>query len=672
MSVSEPILFDRGSLSLYLCARNLSGNMKKRLLSVIAVCGLLSPMAIAQAPGGITGNLQTWFDANQASGSPVVTWNNMGSNANVSALTSPNGGTMSSEDPKANYNDIIKCNGGYNGTFHAEVDNRTDVISGNQVTMYVAYQKRNFPDLAFNFHSSVQTIGSGASGNQWRAWGFRHAGLGSLFSNGTSYPYNNASQSQMSMNAAFAGLHGVANSKGGNTLNGNDMAYNNVGGFYNGSVKMEVSVGYWPGYGMKRGVMEAMLWDRALNDIERARVESYLAIKYGITLGINGTSENYVSPTNGNIIWDVTANAGYNHDIAGISRSDASGLNQTKSHSTNGAAAGIFTDILTVANGPNFGTPLAFSADDSHFLWGNNGAPALNTGAIVNYPTDAGELIETVFQRVWKASEVGTVGTVTLEFDMNDVPGVAVVPGANDLSQVRLLIDEDGDFSSGASALVPFSFDNTTNIVQFRHNFTAAGADPRGGFFFTLGSVDESVAPLPVELMVFNVLTEGCQNMITWSTATETNSDYFIIDRSMNMIDWEHVATVDGAGQSLEQIDYQYRDGEFTTNGIQYYRLTQVDFDGTKTILKVDGVNAFCEDNVAPIMYPNPAKEQFFIESSMVGKVIVQDLNGRIVKEEVIAEGVTTVNLLDVSKGTYMVVMHLNNGKLFTTPFVKL
>ena len=66
----------------------------------------------------------------------------------------------------------------------------------------------------------------------------------------------------------------------------------------------------------------------------RNRIQTYLAIKYGITLGIQGTSQDYVN-SDGTVIWDQSANVGYNYDITGIGRDDVSGLNQKQSRSVN-------------------------------------------------------------------------------------------------------------------------------------------------------------------------------------------------------------------------------------------------------------------------------------------------------------------------------------------------
>ena len=635
-----------------------------------------SVLCWAQTPGGVSSNLQTWFDANNGtSGSPVNQWNNLGPNANITKLTSVNGGTLFSADEKANYNNIVKTSGGYNGTFHAEVPTRTQLISGNEVTMYVAYQKKSSPDLTFEFHGSIQTDPASNGANQWLAWGFRHSGKGTHFSNGQDHLYNNVYLSTMSKNSGFAGLYGRSNSTGGNSLDGINSNYGNIGSFHAGGNYMELSIGYWPGYGMKRGVMEAILWDRNLSLAERKRVETYLAIKYGITLGFNGTSMDYISPTTGNVIWSNTSNAGFNSDIAGLGRSDVSGLSQLKSHSTNGPNSGDFNDILTVSNGTNFNTPSSLSSDDSYFIWGHNGGATNNTGTIVNFPTDNGEVIETIFSRQWKSQETGTVGTVMLEFDMNGVAGVGAVAGSNDLANLRLLIDEDGDYSFGATSISPSSFDNTTNIAYFEIDFVPSTANPlaqNNGFFFTLGSTEVNATPLPVTLESINVQGNDCANRLFWTTLSEQNSSHFTILRSLDLVNWATVGSVEAAGTSTSKLNYSFRDAGFDQNGMVYYKLIQFDTDGTKTELGIVGVDAFCQTNIEPMIYPNPVANDLMIKSANAGSVIVMDIQGKIVLSQDLSVGLSVFDVTNIDSGVYVVLINENNGRSFKEKFIKL
>jgi hypothetical protein len=85
--------------------------------------------------------------------------------------------------------------------------------------------------------------------------------------------------------------------------------------------------------------------------------------------------------------------------------------------------------------------------------------------------------------------------------------------------------------------------------------------------------------PLPVELIYFEGIKYPNSNLLKWSTASESNSDYFSIERSTDGENWQQVAVKSSAGNSTEKINYSYLDNidQFT---IHYYRLVQYDIDG--------------------------------------------------------------------------------------------
>jgi hypothetical protein len=87
-------------------------------------------------------------------------------------------------------------------------------------------------------------------------------------------------------------------------------------------------------------------------------------------------------------------------------------------------------------------------------------------------------------------------------------------------------------------------------------------------------------SPLPVELTAFNVEAKEKTNRIYWTTATEQNSDYFDVERSVNGGEWDNVGRIQSAGNSSSTIHYELEDRSFEPT-INYYRLKQVDFDGT-------------------------------------------------------------------------------------------
>ena len=86
---------------------------------------------------------------------------------------------------------------------------------------------------------------------------------------------------------------------------------------------------------------------------------------------------------------------------------------------------------------------------------------------------------------------------------------------------------------------------------------------------------------LPVELISFDGKATEQGNQLSWQTLTESHNDYFVVERSIDGENWVEVATVDGAGSSRDILNYSITDNAFASNTMNYYRLSQVDFDGT-------------------------------------------------------------------------------------------
>jgi hypothetical protein len=88
---------------------------------------------------------------------------------------------------------------------------------------------------------------------------------------------------------------------------------------------------------------------------------------------------------------------------------------------------------------------------------------------------------------------------------------------------------------------------------------------------------------LPIELMSFEGYNNKEYNVITWVTASESNNDYFTLQRSLDAFDWETIEIRKGAGTSQLPIFYEYKDYSYIKDSPNYYRLVQSDYDGTKT-----------------------------------------------------------------------------------------
>ncbi len=123
--------------------------------------------------------------------------------------------------------------------------------------------------------------------------------------------------------------------------------------------------------------------------------------------------------------------------------------------------------------------------------------------------------------------------------------------------------------------------------------------------FFMLGS--GSGNSLPVDLISFNVGNDDLNNVITeWSILSQVNNDYFTIERSLNIVDWEEVRKINGEGNNNTQIDYRYVDDN-PFKGLSYYRLKQTDYNGNFEIFPPKSVIIKDEMTVGLTIKPNPA-----------------------------------------------------------------
>jgi hypothetical protein len=157
----------------------------------------------------------------------------------------------------------------------------------------------------------------------------------------------------------------------------------------------------------------------------------------------------------------------------------------------------------------------------------------------------------------------------------------------------------------------------------------------KGSFsLFAIGG--SPVSPLPIVLAEFTAVCEDEGVMLNWITESEINNERFFIHRSADLIQWEEVLTLPGAGNSNAPLSYNARD-ERPLRGISYYRLTQQDYDGAAE--SFDPVSVYCrlEDaGNALHVYPNPAEDVFSVSlyaSQTIPESILElsDLNGRVV-----------------------------------------
>lgn len=135
---------------------------------------------------------------------------------------------------------------------------------------------------------------------------------------------------------------------------------------------------------------------------------------------------------------------------------------------------------------------------------------------------------------------------------------------------------------------------------------------------------------LPIELLAFEVFPNPPIDIrLDWLTAVEENNAYFIVERSSDGRKFEAIGEVQGAGNSFVEQRYNFSDTQ-PHSGINYYRLVQVDYDGTRHYHKV--VSALYSSSGVARLFPNPvAKGPLYLEyvTQNAGTAILRWLNAR-------------------------------------------
>ncbi|MBK9736877.1 MAG: T9SS type A sorting domain-containing protein [Saprospiraceae bacterium] len=131
-------------------------------------------------------------------------------------------------------------------------------------------------------------------------------------------------------------------------------------------------------------------------------------------------------------------------------------------------------------------------------------------------------------------------------------------------------------------------------------------------------------APLPVKLISFDAKKRQKQVVLDWVTASEINSDYFLIEKSADGINFQNIGKVTSKGTSDIKTNYQYIDlNPFTSQN--YYRLVQYDVDGKSSMSETKLVN-FSDDRKIRI-WPTLVSDWLNIDGEGLGDLKVEIIN---------------------------------------------
>lgn len=184
----------------------------------------------------------------------------------------------------------------------------------------------------------------------------------------------------------------------------------------------------------------------------------------------------------------------------------------------------------------------------------------------------------------------------------------------------------------------------------------------------------EALSALPVELVRFSGEEIDGKTELYWSTNAEINNNYFEVYGSFDGINWDLLSNVAGAGNSDVRLDYSV---DLGYDNHLYYRLKQVDYDGSSDFSNVIVVKRDKTTSAKVTVYPNPAMNTLNITSEQfeagiyTAKVI--DIKGALVRESTqdLNENIVSFSIEGLPQGIYSVVLTNDSGVMVSQRFVK-
>lgn len=203
--------------------------------------------------------------------------------------------------------------------------------------------------------------------------------------------------------------------------------------------------------------------------------------------------------------------------------------------------------------------------------------------------------------------------------------------------------------------------------LAYRTNCTAPGslsgnntADDIASAGFIVSSV------VPVNLSNFNISIINCKPVLNWSTATEVNSDKFLIEKSDDLAaSWKTAGAINAMGYAVNNSTYKFTDNSINGSDKKiYYRLKMIDLDGSFKYSETLPVSLKCNTQELSA-FPNPVKDgRLFVSLSGSNNTSVGSLfsaSGQLIMKVNLNNGTNNIDVSKISNGLY--ILNTNDGK---------
>ena len=603
----------------------------KSLMFLICTFTIIQVVFSQTGPGGVgttdgTSNLVLWLDANKVvgtSGTTITNWPD--GSGNGYDFSVGNGAVFN--NPSVNGYPAFS----FNGSSHYFQRAYTAGITPASFTIFSATNVTSSGGYKAVISNRDDPAGSATAGfilysipssNNWQFWTGTPSSW-QITTGGTSTAGAWAGQMmdyQNTGNGKKLYINGTIDATNSHGMTDNTIRPCRVGAGQNESS---------PNFYFNGSIGEIIMFNTVMNSAQKIIINNYLAAKYNYTLG---TEDLYNE--------DDAGNGDYDHDVAGIGRVNGANIHND--------AQG--TGIVRILNPSGLG-------NNEFLFWGHD-----NGVQQADEMTDVPGSVQARFVRVWRVSEVNTsnaavdVGSIDIRFDLSGLGSVTT-------SDLRLLIDTDNDGVFIDETPIAGATSLGGDVYQFT-GVTAIANNLR----FTLGTINASQTPLPIDLLNFNLLNLNDEKIkINWQTAAEINNDYFSIERSINGTEWELLKEIVGAGNSNSLLTYTAWD-ESPYNGLSYYRLKQTDFDGKFKYSPVKSM--YIQSRLQLQVFPNPTRNQVTIvgAENELTEVVIYDLLGRnvtgLTKQSTINGTQLLIDLSNLKAGIYFVKTKTGTSKL--------
>lgn len=222
----------------------------------------------------------------------------------------------------------------------------------------------------------------------------------------------------------------------------------------------------------------------------------------------------------------------------------------------------------------------------------------------------------------------------------------------------------------GDDGMFVYDADNSSSPIAY----TWFGGNPPANFRVEV--YGKSFTTVPVVLSNFDVQNKNNQNLLSWSTAQESNSSHFSIERSSDGTNFTEIAKVNATGNSANARLYSYTDVT-PLNGINYYRLNMVDLDNTSKYSEIKSVKNSVS-SFALSVYPNPVSSLMKIsltaEKAELSSITITNIAGQVVYTSQVkiekGSNMIPVNVSNFASGNYVLKIQLSDNN-FVEKFTK-